>query len=163
MRPPKVAATTAAFAESFANRPVWGIFELFTFSSLNPAFLPRYAGSLHARFDRAMVLFDPSTVAHRHLPPLAAEAVQAAFGPGVEVFTDAKALRAVLEREAPEELNLLIMSSGNVGGWDVRQWAPEFVQQSVEGLDLGARTVDAEHRGEIRPGPAAVCERDPHT
>jgi len=63
----------------------------------------------------------------KKLPPLAPEAVQAAFGPRVEVFTDAAELRAVLERDAPDELNLLIMSSGNLGGWDVRQWAPTFV------------------------------------
>jgi UDP-N-acetylmuramate: L-alanyl-gamma-D-glutamyl-meso-diaminopimelate ligase len=124
--PSKVAATTAAFAESFGNRPVWGLLELHTFSSLNPAFLPGYAGSLDG-LDRAMVLFDPAAVAHKKLPPLAPEAVQAAFGPGVEVFTDSDALRAELERSAPDQLNLLIMSSGNLGGWDVRQWAPQFV------------------------------------
>jgi UDP-N-acetylmuramate: L-alanyl-gamma-D-glutamyl-meso-diaminopimelate ligase len=66
-------------------------------------------------------------VAHKNLPPLAPEAVLAAFGPGVEVFTDAKALRELVERESPDELNLLIMSSGNLGGWDVRTWAPDFV------------------------------------
>jgi hypothetical protein len=43
------------------------------------------------------------------------------------VFTDSDALRAELERSAPDQLNLLIMSSGNLGGWDVRQWAPQFV------------------------------------
>jgi UDP-N-acetylmuramate: L-alanyl-gamma-D-glutamyl-meso-diaminopimelate ligase len=74
-----------------------------------------------------MVLFDPAAVAHKKLPPLAPEAVQAAFGPEVEVFTDAAALRSAIERDAPEQLNLLIMSSGNLGGWDVRQWAPAFV------------------------------------
>ena len=124
--PSKVAATTAAFSESFGSRPVWGLLELHTFSSLNPAFLPGYAGSLQG-LDRALVLFDPDAVAHKNLPPLAPEAVLAAFGPGVEVFTDAKALRELIERESPDELNLLIMSSGNLGGWDVRTWAPDFV------------------------------------
>lgn len=124
--PSKVAATTAAFASSFNERPVWGILELHTFSSLNPSFLPGYSGTLDG-LDRAMVLFDPAAVAHKKLPPLAPEAVQAAFGAGVEVFTDAEALRAVLEREAPDQLNLLVMSSGNLGGWDVRTWAPQFV------------------------------------
>jgi UDP-N-acetylmuramate: L-alanyl-gamma-D-glutamyl-meso-diaminopimelate ligase len=74
-----------------------------------------------------MVLFDPAAVAHKKLPPLAPEAVKAAFGPGVEVFTSAETLRLVLESEAPNELNLLIMSSGNLSGWDVRKWAPQFV------------------------------------
>ncbi|MFZ9777891.1 MAG: Mur ligase family protein, partial [Schleiferiaceae bacterium] len=124
--PSKVSATTAAFSESFGQRPVWGLLELHTFSSLNPEFLPGYAGSLNG-LDRAMVLFDPAAVAHKKLPPLAPEAVQAAFGPKVEVFTSAAALRSVLEREAPDQLNLLIMSSGNLSGWDVRAWAPTFV------------------------------------
>ncbi|MEY3942130.1 MAG: hypothetical protein RIR07_1016 [Bacteroidota bacterium] len=124
--PSKVSATTAAFSESFGQRPVWGLLELHTFSSLNPEFLPGYAGSLNG-LDRAMVLFDPAAVAHKKLPPLAPEAVQAAFGPKVEVFTSAAALRSVLECEAPDQLNLLIMSSGNLSGWDVRAWAPTFV------------------------------------
>lgn len=124
--PSKVAATTAAFSESFGSRPVWGLLELHTFSSLNPEFLPGYAGSLNG-LERAMVLFDPEAVAHKKLPPLSPDAVRAAFGPGVEVFTSADELRNTLEREAPEQLNLLIMSSGNLGGWDVRSWAPQFV------------------------------------
>jgi UDP-N-acetylmuramate: L-alanyl-gamma-D-glutamyl-meso-diaminopimelate ligase len=105
---------------------VWGLLELHTFSSLNPEFLPGYAGSLNG-LDRAMVLFDPAAVAHKKLPPLSPDAVRAAFGSGVEVFTSSDALRETLERDAPEQLNLLIMSSGNLGGWDVRSWAPQFV------------------------------------
>lgn len=124
--PSKVAATTAAFCESFGHRPVWGILELHTFSSLNPEFLPGYAGSLNG-LDRAMVLFDPDAVAHKKLPPLDPAAVRAAFGPDVEVYTSADALRDVVASEAPDALNLLIMSSGNLSGWDVRQWAPLFV------------------------------------
>ena len=57
--------------------------ELHTFSSLNPAFIPGYAGTMEG-LGQAMVYFDPAAVAHKKLPALDPAWVQETFGPGVQ-------------------------------------------------------------------------------
>ena len=54
------------------------LLELHTFSSLNPDFLPTYAGALDAA-DEAWVCYSPSVLAHKRLPPLDVDTVRAAF------------------------------------------------------------------------------------
>jgi UDP-N-acetylmuramate: L-alanyl-gamma-D-glutamyl-meso-diaminopimelate ligase len=121
--PSKVKATVAAYVETFAETA--GLLELHTFSSLNPAFIPGYAGTMEG-LDHAMVFFDPEAVAHKKLPALDPSWVQATFGPNVHVFTTQDEVKAALA-SLPEQCNVLIMSSGNMGGIDVRTWAPSWV------------------------------------
>jgi len=125
--PSKVRASSQAFAKQNADHNAWAVLELHTFSSLNAQFIPQYEGALDAGLDRAIVYYDPKAVAHKKLPELDPDEVSAVFGVKVEVMTDVRVLQDALA-SAPEATELLIMSSGNLGGWDVRAWAPEWVQ-----------------------------------
>src|SRR5690606_40339611 len=62
--PSKVKATTEALQKQFPNRTLVACLELHTFSSLNKAFLPQYAGALDAA-NVPVVYFNPKTVEHK--------------------------------------------------------------------------------------------------
>jgi UDP-N-acetylmuramate: L-alanyl-gamma-D-glutamyl-meso-diaminopimelate ligase len=90
--------------------------ELHTFSSLNEQFLLEYQGSM-AKADKALVYFNPHTVAHKKLKPITTEQVKAAFGStNVEVYNDSAVLLEALKKEDWNMSNLLMMSSGNFDG-----------------------------------------------
>lgn len=117
--PSKLRATQASVVGQFPDREVTAVFELHTFSSLNKAFIPQYAGAMDA-VDHAVVYFDPAVVAHKRLPALDADFVAEAFGRrDLEVLTTVDALEARLQRVPLEQHVLLLMSSGRFGGADL--------------------------------------------
>ena len=117
--PSKVEATTRSVKSQFIDRKVIAVLELHTFSSLNPAFIPTYAGALDAA-DEAWVCFSPDVLAHKRLPPLDAGKVQAAFqNPGLNVVTDPAELRTAVQTAAGPDTVVLLMSSGRFGGVDL--------------------------------------------
>lgn len=117
--PSKVAATTGAIAAQFSDRKVIAVLELHTFSSLNPAFIPTYAGALDAA-DEAWVCYSPDVLAHKRLPPLDAKKVQTAFqNPDLHVTTDPDALLKAVHSAAGPNTVFLLMSSGRFEGADL--------------------------------------------
>ncbi len=121
--PSKVRATVQAMAARYPHRQLFACLELHTFSSLNPAFLPHYRGTLDGA-QRAAVYYNPETVARKKLPALLPAQIRRAFGkPGLEVFTNADSLWNRLQEETWAGRNLLMMSSGNFGGKDVKKLA----------------------------------------
>lgn len=116
--PSKVRATTAGIRAAFPDRHLTAAFELHTFSSLNPDFLPTYAEALAAA-DAAAVYFDPAVVEAKRLPPLSPDQVRQSFGrPDLEVFTQQAALVEFLNRQPRTKAVTLMMSSGWFGGMD---------------------------------------------
>jgi UDP-N-acetylmuramate: L-alanyl-gamma-D-glutamyl-meso-diaminopimelate ligase len=114
--PSKLKATTNALKEQFPNRKLIACMELHTFSSLNQEFLEEYKDSMK-KADKALVYFNPHTVAHKKLSPISTEQVKAAFGgDNVQVYNDSKILIEELQKENWENANLLMMSSGNFDG-----------------------------------------------
>lgn len=114
--PSKLKATTEAVREQFPQRKLIACMELHTFSSLNEQFLLEYQGSM-AKADKALVYFNPHTVAHKKLKPITTEQVKAAFGStNVEVYNDSAVLLEALKKEDWNMSNLLMMSSGNFDG-----------------------------------------------
>lgn len=114
--PSKVEATTRSVKAQFAERKVIAILELHTFSSLNPAFIPTYAGALDAA-DEAWVCFSPEVLEHKRLPPLDAGKVQTAFeNARLNVVTDPVELKAAVQAAAGPNTVVLLMSSGRFGG-----------------------------------------------
>jgi UDP-N-acetylmuramate: L-alanyl-gamma-D-glutamyl-meso-diaminopimelate ligase len=114
--PSKVRATTRGIRDSYPNRRIIAAFELHTFSSLNPEFLPTYKGTLDAAHE-AWVYFDPAVLEHKGLPALPPEAIQSAFdNPSLRVFTDSAKLKEALEAESKENAVILLMSSGWFSG-----------------------------------------------
>lgn len=123
--PSKLRATATAFKRQFPQRRLVACLELHTFSSLNPAFLPQYAHCFDAP-DVAVVYFNPHVLEHKRLPPLAAEAVAAAFArPDLKVFTDSRALADFLHAQQWADTNLLLMTSGTFDGLNLSELAAE--------------------------------------
>jgi len=103
-------------ADAYPERTLSAFFELHTLSSLNPDFLPTYAGSLDAA-DHAVVYFDPEVLVHKRLPALCEEEVRAHFGRAdCEVVTDRAALEDRFAAVERQQGVVLLMSSGWFSG-----------------------------------------------
>jgi len=125
--PSKLKATTLAVKKQFEKRQLVAVMELHTFSSLKKEFLPQYKGSMAAA-DRAFVYFNPHTIEHKRLEPISADMVKEAFGgSNLEVFTDSDLLFSTLEKIDWANKNLLIMSSGNFSGKNVKEFGKSLL------------------------------------
>jgi UDP-N-acetylmuramate: L-alanyl-gamma-D-glutamyl-meso-diaminopimelate ligase len=123
--PSKLKATSSALKRQFPERRLVACLELHTFSSLNPEFLPQYAGTFDAP-DVAVVYFNPQVLAHKRLAPLSELQVAEAFHrPDLRVFTDSQQLAAFLREQHWQHANLLMMTSGTFDGLDLAQLAAE--------------------------------------
>ncbi len=118
--PSKVRATVAAVREQFADYKLVVGYELHTFSSFNPRFLPEYKHSLAAA-DTAYLYYNPSTLAKKQSPTesgiFTAEFLRDCFAKAnLIICTDIGSLWAKLgEQRDKYPVVLLMMSSGN---WD---------------------------------------------
>ena len=124
--PSKLEATTKAVKAQFGNRKLVACMELHTFSSLKADFLPQYKGTMNVA-DVAFVYFSPKTVEHKQLEPITAEDVFKAFdNPNLKVFTDSEEIVKALKAISFDNKNLLLMTSGNFGGLDLKELAKEL-------------------------------------
>ena len=127
--PSKLRATTQAVKSHFKNRQLVALMELHTFSSLNKRFLPHYKGTMDAA-DKAFVFFNPEVIKHKQLPPITLEEVAEAFAhPDLKVFTNPDNLVEVLEETDWNGKNLLIMTSGNFSGVDIKSLSERLVNK----------------------------------
>ncbi|MDP4210425.1 MAG: Mur ligase family protein [Bacteroidota bacterium] len=118
--PSKVKATISALKEQFPTRKLIACLELHTFSSLNAEFLDQYRDSMQVA-DEAIVYFNPETLRHKRLPEISEEQVKKAFGKeNLKVFIDTDSLVNSLKSISYKETNLLLMSSGNFAGIDLK-------------------------------------------
>jgi UDP-N-acetylmuramate: L-alanyl-gamma-D-glutamyl-meso-diaminopimelate ligase len=119
--PSKLKATIKAVKQQFPERQLVACMELHTFSSLNKEFLPEYYGTLLPA-DSAFIYFNPHTLEHKGLQPFTTEEVSVAFGgENLKVFTDADQLLSELLSLQWAGKNLLMMSSGNFSGTDMKE------------------------------------------
>ena len=126
--PSKLTATITAVKEQFPSRRLVACFELHTFSSLNKDFLNQYAGCME-KADLAVVYFSTHALELKKLPMLQSADIEQAFQkPGMLVFSDTKHFQEFLLNEKWTGSNLLLMSSGNFDGLQVKAFA--------EGLSL---------------------------
>lgn len=117
--PSKVKATTEAVKAQYPQRKLVACVELHTFSSLNKAFLPQYAGALD-KADVPIVFFSPKTIEHKRMEMLSGEDLRAAFGnPHLQIFTDSNTLLEHLTGMDWQNANLLLMSSGTYQNLDL--------------------------------------------
>ncbi len=118
--PSKVTATVKAVKEIYPSRELVACVELHTYSSLNKKFLPQYKDSLK-NAQGPVVYFNPEKVQQKKLEPITASDIRSAFAnPRIEVFDDAGKLQEFLLAQNWHDKNLLMMSSGNFGGIDLR-------------------------------------------
>lgn len=123
--PSKVKATLDAFRERFSERKVTACFELHTFSTLNKDFLPGYADALNSA-DRAAVYYSPHTLELKRMPALDADFVRQCFGrDDLAIITDTETLAGFIAGSASDNSALLLMSSGNWGGLNVKELAAQ--------------------------------------
>jgi len=116
--PSKLKATSSAMKKQFIDRKLVACMELYTFSSLNEAFLQQYKGCMDEP-DTAIVYFSPEAIAHKKLEPITKEQVFIAFArENLQVFTSSSELESYLKSLNWEHQNLLMMSSGNFDGID---------------------------------------------
>jgi UDP-N-acetylmuramate: L-alanyl-gamma-D-glutamyl-meso-diaminopimelate ligase len=125
--PSKLKATTEAVKKQFPERKLVACLELHTFSSLKKEFLPQYKNSMDAA-DLAIVYFNPHTIEHKKLEPITAQQVAQAFdSPGLMVSTDSDDLFAFLKSQNWQNTNLLLMTSGNFSGKNLKDFAKELI------------------------------------
>ncbi len=125
--PSKVKATLQAVKEQFPDRKVVACLELHTYSSLNQEFLSHYKGTLDWA-DSAILYFNPHALQLKRLPDITVKQVMEGFmKPGMEVFTSSMMMveRLLLEKD-PESV-LLMMSSGNYDGVDLKKLAIQWI------------------------------------
>lgn len=124
--PSKVKATIQAVRDQFPGRRLIAVLELHTYSSLQAAFLPQYAGALDPA-DEAAVFYSRHALELKRLPPLDPGAVVEAFGkPGLAVLNEPEALRVWLQARDYQDANLVLMSSGNFDGLNLSTFADRF-------------------------------------
>lgn len=126
--PSKVAATTRAVKEQYPDRKLIACLELHTYSSFNPEFLKEYKGALDAA-DIATVFYLPESVAIKKLAAVSPDQISAAFQrKDLQIFTEAGAFKSFVFGEDFKNTVLLLMSSGNYGGLDLKS-----LRKKIEG------------------------------
>lgn len=114
--PSKVKATTEAVKQQFPNRKLFACLELHTFSSLNPAFLPQYEGTLNLA-DEAVIFLSEHARAIKKMDKLEESTVQNYFKhPNLTVIRTKEDLQNFLHTKNWTNTNLLMMSSGTFDG-----------------------------------------------
>lgn len=126
--PSKLKATSDAVKFQYSNRKLVAVMELHTFSSLKKEFLPEYHNAMSAA-DKAFVYFNPRTIEHKKLEPITKKQVEDAFGGGVKAYTNADELFDELRKQEWKDTNLLLMTSGNFSGKDVKVFAQELMRK----------------------------------
>lgn len=125
--PSKVKATVNAVRELHPDQNVLACVELHTWSSLNKDFLPHYQNALDGA-DTAIVYFNDESFEWKNIPAYDRTDVHKAFGrEDIIVMNDSEALRHQLIDLAPEADTILLMSSGDFDGLDVRTLAKDMV------------------------------------
>lgn len=125
--PSKLKATTEAVKKQFPERKLVACLELHTFSSLKKEFLPQYKNCMDAA-DLAIVYFNPHTIEHKKLEPITEQQVAEAFdSPNLLVSIDSDELFDFLKELNWQNTNLLLMTSGNFSGKNLKELANELV------------------------------------
>lgn len=128
--PSKLKATVQAVAGQFPGKKIVACMELHTFSSLDGNFLNEYKGSMHDA-GKALVYFNPATIAQKKLSPVSEDMVLNAFDrKDIGIYTNSDLLRKSLLDMDPGNTVFLLMSSGNFDGIDVRQLAEQLTGQT---------------------------------
>ena len=125
--PSKLQATIHAVKVQFPQNKLIACIELHTFSSLNKDFLSQYAGTMDEA-DIAVVFISNKTFEHKKMEPYPPDTVKKAFArEDLLVFNEPEDLLHYLEKFKLVDSNLLMMSSGNFGGIDLKSLAKKIL------------------------------------
>jgi UDP-N-acetylmuramate: L-alanyl-gamma-D-glutamyl-meso-diaminopimelate ligase len=127
--PSKLKATTNAVKQQFKKKQLVACMELHTFSSLNADFLGQYAGAMDLA-DTAIVYFSKHAIEHKKLKMISPEEVKQGFArEDLLVFTDSQELQGYLKSLDYSDKNLLIMTSGNLDGVNLKAFAEDIINK----------------------------------
>lgn len=125
--PSKLKATIEAVKEQYPNRKLVACMELHTFSSLSKNFLEQYKDCMNGA-DVALVYYNHHAIELKRLEDLSMELVAKAFGKeGLMVTTDSAEVERFVRQNAGNDTNILMMSSGNFGGVNIKQLAEDLI------------------------------------
>lgn len=125
--PSKLKATIEAVKEQYPNRKLVACMELHTFSSLSKNFLEQYKDCMNGA-DVALVYYNHHAIELKRLEELSMELVAKAFGKeGLVVTTDSAEVERFVRQNAGNDTNILMMSSGNFGGVNIKQLAEDLI------------------------------------
>ena len=103
-------------------------FELLSISSLNEDFLPQYANCM-TDADIALVYYNPEMVRQNGLNEIEPKFIKAAFGgDNLTIYTDPEAMQQKLRELDYRNSTLLIMTSGDFSGTNLKEFAGELLQ-----------------------------------
>lgn len=126
--PSKVEATVAAVKEQYPDRKLIAILELHTFSSLTRNFINQYQQTMQP-VDVPVVYFNPQMITRRQLEPFNKDDIKEAFGQDNLIVLDNKEeLQDFLLKIDNNEVNLLLMSSGNFDGLDMNSLTEKIIR-----------------------------------
>ncbi|MDC0189575.1 Mur ligase family protein [Flavobacteriales bacterium] len=115
--PSKVSATISAVKELYPQRHLISCLELHTFSSLNKNFIPQYINAFQDA-DEVWIYIDETS--HKSQQKVSREFIlDSIIHSSLDVITIPSNLENKLRKIELNELNLLIMSSGNFSGLDI--------------------------------------------
>ncbi|NCC71888.1 MAG: peptidoglycan synthetase [Sphingobacteriia bacterium] len=124
--PSKLRATVESVKAQYPDRKLIAVMELHTYSSLSREFLSHYRNSMD-QTDIPVVFFSPHAIALKKLPSISPEDVIKGFDhPDLKVFTDTAKLEEFIRSCKTYKTNLLMMSSGNFGGFDLQKLCSEI-------------------------------------
>ena len=119
--PSKLKATVEAVKEQYPDQKLVACLELHTYSSLSKDFLPQYKGAMD-KADTAIVYFNPHAIKLKKLADINSDQIKEGFGYGnLIVFNDSELLNKYLLSLKWEKMNLLMMSSGDFDGINLKQ------------------------------------------
>jgi UDP-N-acetylmuramate: L-alanyl-gamma-D-glutamyl-meso-diaminopimelate ligase len=118
--PSKVVATLQAVKENYAEKKIVAVLELHSFSSLNREFIPHYNKTLGLA-DEAVVYYDLEVLKHKHLEDFTDTFLLEAFQyPGLRIINQKMELSGYIASLSRHNTVLLLMSSGNFGGLNIK-------------------------------------------
>ena len=127
--PSKLMATINAVKEQFPSYKLIACLELHTFSSLNKEYLLEYSHGMD-KADIAIVYFNPHTAELKKMPAITETDIKKAFQrEDIKVFTDAGQLSSYIDSLRANNTCLLMMSSGNYDGLDLKKTAEHFINK----------------------------------
>lgn len=126
--PSKLHATVEAMKTQYGERKLTACMELHTFSSLTKEFLIQYKGCMQA-VDTAAIYFNSHALELKRLPNLNKEMIYEAFDKeGLQIFTTKEEVYNFIKANSQNGENILMMSSSNFGGLDLKNLANEIIK-----------------------------------
>jgi UDP-N-acetylmuramate: L-alanyl-gamma-D-glutamyl-meso-diaminopimelate ligase len=126
--PSKLKATVEAMKNQFTDRKLTAVMELHTFSSLTKEFLSQYKGCMDLA-DNAAIYFNSHALELKRLPNLDKNLIYSCFAKeGLQIFTTKEEVEEFVINNSQNQENILMMSSGNFGGIDLKALANKIIE-----------------------------------